>query len=259
MPDKASLVHSAKIAAMRVLERAPDAVGSVSSVAVAPDGPGRVVFTYDDGPTPGRTPDVLRALAQHRATATFFVLMTSVRANPTLLEDVLAAGHEVGLHGIDHRHLPTLPPRVVEDTLRRGKEQLEDATGRPVRWFRPPYGDQSPGTWRAIRRAGMESVMWSATSWDWNPDVDNDTRVRMASMSLRPGTIILLHDGHAGPAELADDGPEPQLDRHDLSHRLLSLCAERGLVGRSLGDVLAGGGSLVTRPHFNLRPRVPHL
>lgn len=255
----ASVVHSAKIAAMRVLEKAPDAVGSVSSVGVPSGGPGQVVFTYDDGPTPGRTPEVLRALAEHGATATFFVLMTSVSANRGLLNEVLAAGHEVGLHGIDHRHLPTLAPRVVEDNLRRGKEQLEDATGTAVRWFRPPYGDQSPGTWRAIRRAGMESVIWSATSWDWNPDVDNDTRVRMATMSLRSGAIVLLHDGHAGAAELADDGPEPQLDRYDLSHRLLTVCDERGLVGRSLADVLASGGTLITRPHFNLRPRIPHL
>ncbi len=255
MPDKATLVHSAKIAAMRVLEAAPDAIGSVSSVRSATD----VVFTYDDGPTPGRTPAVLRALAEHDATATFFVLATSVRANPELLAEVVAAGHEIGLHGVDHRHLPTLAPRVVEDTLRRGKADLEDRLGRPVRWFRPPYGDQSPGTWRAIRRAGMESVIWSSTSWDWNPDVDNDTREHMATMSLRAGSIVLLHDGHAGAAELADDGPEPQLDRYDLSSRLLRLVARNGWVGRSLGDALAGGASLVTRPHFNLRPRLPHL
>lgn len=258
MPDKATLVHSAKVAAMRVLEAAPDAIGSVSSVTATAAHP-QVVFTYDDGPTPGRTPAVLRALAEFDATATFFVLMTSVRANPELLADVVAAGHEIALHGVDHRHLPTLAPRVVEDNLRRGKGELEDAIGREVRWFRPPYGDQSPATWRAIRRAGMTSVIWSATSWDWNPQVDNDTRVAMATMSMRPGSIVLLHDGHAGALELADDGPEPQLDRYDLTRRLLQGCADQGWAGRSLGDALAAGGRLVTRPHFNLRPRLPHL
>ena len=256
MPTQAQLIHSAKIAAMRVLEAAPDAIGSVSSVRTDN---GDVIFTYDDGPTPVRTPAVLRALAEHGATATFFVLMGSVRANRGLLAEVLAAGHEVGLHGIDHRHLPTLPPRVVEQNLRRGRGELEDAIGRPVRWFRPPYGDQSPGTWRAISRAGMTSVIWSSTSWDWNRDVDNDTRVTMATMSLRPGSIILLHDGHAGAAELADDGPEPQLDRYDLSSRLLAQCAQQGLRGRSLADALDGGAKLVLRPHFNLRPRLPPL
>lgn len=256
MPQTATLIHSLKLAGMRVLEAAPDAIGSVSSVRTRA---GHVIFTYDDGPTPVRTPAVLRALAEHRATATFFVLMTSVRDNPSLLAEVMDAGHEIGLHGIDHRHLSQLPPRLVEDNLRRGKAELEDVIGRQVRWFRPPYGDQSIGAWRAIKRTGMESVIWSSTSWDWNPDVDNDTRVHTASMSLREGAIILLHDGHAGAAELADDGPEPRLDRYDLSNRLLSVCAERGWSGRSLGDALAAGATLVTRPHFNLRPRLPHL
>lgn len=184
MPQTATLIHSLKLAGMRVLEAAPDAIGSVSSVRTRA---GHVIFTYDDGPTPVRTPAVLRALAEHRATATFFVLMTSVRDNPSLLAEVMDAGHEIGLHGIDHRHLSQLPPRLVEDNLRRGKAELEDVIGRQVRWFRPPYGDQSIGAWRAIKRTGMESVIWSSTSWDWNPDVDNDTRVRMAGMSLAAG------------------------------------------------------------------------
>ena len=55
--------------------------------------------------------------------------------------------------------------------------------------------------------------------------------------------------------ELADELVEPVLDRYDLSNRLLSLCADQGLAGRSLADALAAGGRLVTRPHFNLRPQ----
>lgn len=256
MPDSAALIHSAKLAAMRLLETAPDSIGSVSSVRTTA---GHVVFTYDDGPTPVRTPAVLRALAEHEATATFFVLMTSVQDNPGLLTEVVDAGHEIALHGIDHRHLPMLSPRVVEDNLRRGKADLEDIIGREVRWFRPPYGHQTVATWRAIRRTGMQSVIWSATSWDWNPEVDNDARVHTVSMSLRDGSIVLLHDGFASARDLAEDGPEPDLDRYDLSNRLLALCAERGLAGRSLGDALDAGGRLVTRPHFDLRPRIPRF
>lgn len=247
------LPHSVKLAAMRVLEHAPDSIGSISSVRTpAPE----VVFTFDDGPTPGRTPAVMRALAEHDATATFFVLMTSVRANRGLLDEVVAEGHEIALHGVDHRHLPTVPPAEIETNLRRAAADLEDATGRPVRWFRPPYGDQSPAAWRAIRRAGLESVIWSSTSWDWNPKVDNDVRVAKASANLTPGAILLFHDGHASAADLAWDGPEPVLDRYELVSRVLDAAAERGLVGRSLGDALVAG-TPVTRPHFNLKPRLP--
>ncbi|WP_226345209.1 polysaccharide deacetylase family protein [Agilicoccus flavus] len=250
----ADVIHTAKLAVMRVLEAAPDRIGSVSSVRTPHP---HIVFTFDDGPTAGRTPDVMRALDEHGATATFFVLLTSVRAHRHLLLDLVAAGHEIGLHGIDHRHLPTLSGQEVYDNVRAGAAEIEDVTGVPVRWFRPPYGDQSIAAWRSIRRAGMTSVIWSGTSWDWNPDVDNDVRVAKASMNLSPGAILLFHDGHAAEAELAFDGPEPVLDRYDLVHRVLSVCDDRGLVGRSLGDALDAGGSLVTRPHFNLRPRLP--
>lgn len=244
------LPHPVKLATMRLLESAPDAIGSVSSVrTTAP----HVVFTFDDGPTAGRTEHIMRALAEHQATATFFVLLTSVRANRDLLDDLVGAGHEIGLHGIDHRHLPAIPPQEVETNLRRGKAELEDATGVPLRWFRPPYGDQSVATWRAIRRVGLESVIWSGTSWDWHPGVDNDARVAKATAHMPRGTILLFHDGHAGAADLADDGPEPLLDRYDLVSRVLGVCHDRGLAGRSLGAALTVG-EVVTRPHFNLRP-----
>ncbi|MDN5571838.1 MAG: polysaccharide deacetylase family protein [Propionibacteriaceae bacterium] len=254
MATKDKLLHAGKVAAMRILEKAPQNIGSVSSVRL--EGARPVVFTYDDGPTPGRTPDVMDALAEHGATATFFVLMTSVHAHPELLREVIAAGHEVGLHGVDHRHLPSLPIRVVADNVRRGKAELEDIVGQPIRWFRPPYGHQSPADWHTIRAAGMESVLWSSTSWDWNRKVDNAKRVEIASLSLHPGAVILLHDGHASDADLAYDGPEPQLDRRDLTDRLLRVCAERDLTCLSLGNLVDRGGELVRRPHFTIRPRL---
>lgn len=246
-----SLVHDLKLTAMRVLEKAPDAIGSVSSVRTERP---VIVPTFDDGPTPGRTHDVLRALADHDATATFFVLMTSVRANPGLLAEVVAAGHEVGLHGMDHRHLPTLSRAEAGEMITRGRAELEDALGQPVRWFRPPHGDQSIETWRIIREAGMTSVIWSGTSHDWNPDATQDERVAKATANLDRGTILLFHDGHAGPADLGDPVPEPVLDRYELLDRVLRVAEARGLHAVSLGRALEHG-TAVTRPHFNLHPR----
>ncbi|MGA8245859.1 MAG: polysaccharide deacetylase family protein, partial [Nocardioides sp.] len=71
-----------------------------------------VVLTYDDGPTPGVTDQLLAVLAEADATATFFVLLTRVRPHLALLRELLAAGHEIGLHGPDHRRLTTLPPEA---------------------------------------------------------------------------------------------------------------------------------------------------
>ena len=213
-------------------------LGSVVSVRT---GAPEVVLTFDDGPEAGGTDRVLRALAEHGATATFFVLTSKLQRHGGLLDEVLAAGHEIGLHGVDHRALPTLTSAEVEQRTREGRAVLEDRTGREIRWFRPPYGRQTFGNWRAISRAGMVSVLWGATTWDWRHDVTQQERVAVAQRNVAPGVIVLAHDAFAGPDDCAFDGPEPDLDRGELVDQVLATWAGRGLVARSLGDALVAG------------------
>jgi peptidoglycan/xylan/chitin deacetylase (PgdA/CDA1 family) len=183
---------------------------------------------------------VLAALADAGATATFFVLLTRVRRYRSLLDQVVAAGHEVALHGVDHRPLPAVPVEEVARLTRSGRAELEDATGHPVRWHRPPYGRQTLATWRAVARAGLEPVLWGPSTWDWK-DVPPADRIARSRQGLRPGAIVLAHDGTAGPDDLADDGPAPVLDRGALVTEVLAGYAERGLAARSLREVAQGG------------------
>jgi peptidoglycan/xylan/chitin deacetylase (PgdA/CDA1 family) len=230
--------RTAAVAARRTARRsAGSLLGSAVEVRTARP---EVVLTFDDGPEPGGTDRVLSALAGAGATATFFVLMTRVRAYPGLLGEVLAAGHEVALHGVDHRALPTLAPEEVARLVRAGKAELEDATGRPVHWFRPPYGRQTLRNWRAVTGAGLLPVLWGPTTWDWR-DVPAAERVAKAQEGVRPGAIVLAHDGFAGPADGACDGPPPVLDRGELVTRVLEGYGERGLRARSLEHALASG------------------
>lgn len=212
-------------------------IGSVSAVRTpAPE----VVLTFDDGPEPGGTDRVLEALSEQDATATFFVLVNRALRYRSLLAEVVAAGHEVGLHGVDHRRLTRLPLATVRSVLASGVAQLEDLLGVPVRWFRPPYGAQSPAVWRAVRRQDLMPVLWGPCAWDW---LDRPVE-QLASQALRgleQGTVLLAHDGHAGPAEGADDGPDPVHDRGELVRRILTGLGERGLRGRSLSDALTLG------------------
>jgi peptidoglycan/xylan/chitin deacetylase (PgdA/CDA1 family) len=210
-----------------------------SAVAVRTTAPA-VALTFDDGPEPGGTDRVLTALADAGATATFFVLLTRVRRYRSLLDDVLAGGHEIGLHGEDHRPLPELPPGEVAGTLAGARAQLEDATGRPVRWYRPPYGRQTLRTWRALRSAGLTPVLWGPTTWDWK-DVAPAERLAKAVVGAQPGAIVLAHDGFAGAEDAAVDGPAPVLDRGVLITGVLSRYADLGLSARSYGEVLATG------------------
>jgi peptidoglycan/xylan/chitin deacetylase (PgdA/CDA1 family) len=219
-----------------------------SAVEVRTDAP-HVVLTFDDGPEPGGTDRVLEALADAGASATFFVLMTRVRKYPTLLADVVAAGHEVALHGVDHRALPTLPPGEVARAIRGGRAELEDALGASIRWFRPPYGRQTVRNWRAVRSADLLPVLWGPTTWDWK-DVSHEERVAKSMTGVAAGKIVLAHDGFAGAADGACDGPPPPVDRGELVRSVLEGYAARGLQARSLGAALASG-SLVRETWFN--------
>jgi peptidoglycan/xylan/chitin deacetylase (PgdA/CDA1 family) len=225
-------------------------VGTVagSAVSVRTAAP-HVVLTFDDGPEPGGTDRVLAALADAGATATFFMLLTRVRRYRSLCEEVVAAGHEVALHGVDHRALPTLPAGEVARLARAGKAELEDATGREVRWCRPPYGRQTVRNWRALTSAGLMPVLWGPTTWDWK-DVSHAERLEKAQQGVHPGAIVLAHDAFAGAEDGAFDGPAPVLDRGELITDVLGGYAARGLAARSVGDAL-GPGRLVLESWFH--------
>ncbi len=198
------------------------------------------VLSFDDGPQPGSTEHVLAALAEHGARATFFVLTGRAQRHRGLLAEVVAGGHEIGLHGMDHRRLTHLSPEQVERGLRDGLARLQDLLGGPVRWFRPPYGAQTPRVWQAVRRHGLEPVLWGPCAWDWLPEPPQRLAAQ-ALRGLRRGSVLLAHDGLAGLEEGAQDGPDPGVDRGEVVRRVLAGVAARGLSGVSLGEALTDG------------------
>ena len=78
-----------------------------------------------------------------------------------------AAGHEIGVHGWDHRPVALHSPRSLRDGIARTRDLVEDATGRPVTWYRPPYGMVTLVSWWAARAVGLDTVLWSAWGRDW--------------------------------------------------------------------------------------------
>jgi peptidoglycan/xylan/chitin deacetylase (PgdA/CDA1 family) len=224
-----------------------EALAGPSLVAVdCLDGPPTVVLTYDDGPEPGGTDAVLGALAECGASATFFVLLSRVRRHESLIHDVLASGHEVGLHGPDHRQLVGMDPTDVTSRTRAAKLELEERTGRAVRWFRPPYGRQSALTWRAVADAGLTTVLWTVDCADWL-DATHETRMQNVQAMTEPGAVVLLHDGFANDIDGVDDGMAPTLDRGELTRRVIAACGAKGYHCSSLGRALATG-SPIERP-----------
>jgi peptidoglycan/xylan/chitin deacetylase (PgdA/CDA1 family) len=208
-------------------------------VSVRTDSPA-VVLTYDDGPEPGGTDRILEVLARRGVRATFFVLLTRARLYPSLLAEVVAAGHEIGLHGVDHRRLTSLPASDVGKQLRAGKAELEDRCGQQVLWMRPPYGAQTARTCLAIRRAGLTPVLWGPSSWDWKPTTE-DVRLGRIRDGAGRGSILLCHDGFADVRDGVADGAPPDIDRGDFATRTLNTLDGLGLGACSLGAALDAG------------------
>ncbi|OBG84354.1 hypothetical protein A5698_05520 [Mycobacterium sp. E136] len=156
--------------------------------------PGHVALTFDDGPDPYGTPEILDILEQLEARATFFVLGEQVAKYPDIAQRLVADGHEIALHGWDHRHSFLVPPRQLRAGLVRAIDEIQSATGaRPV-WYRPPYGVPTAATFWAGRNLGLTPVLWDACGRDWREEATADDVVQDVMRDARSGSTVLLHD-----------------------------------------------------------------
>ncbi|HEX6447676.1 MAG TPA: polysaccharide deacetylase family protein [Streptosporangiales bacterium] len=153
-----------------------------------------VALTFDDGPDPASTPRFLSLLAEHGVRATFFMLgMMAVEARE-LVAEVAGAGHEVAVHGWEHRMLLKRPPRATVDDITRAHDLLAELTGTPPRWYRPPNGVLTGGALVAVRRLGMTPVLWTAWGCDWTRGATPTSIRTHVERQLRGGSTVLLHD-----------------------------------------------------------------
>lgn len=156
--------------------------------------PDHVALTFDDGPDPASTPEFLGVLADHQVLATFFLLGSMVEQAPGLAAEIAAAGHEVGVHGFDHRYLTLRGPRAVRADLTRATELIASATGIRPRLFRPPYGVLSGPALATARGLGLTPVLWGAWGREWTPGSTAESVFQTLLSGLDGGVTVLLHD-----------------------------------------------------------------
>jgi peptidoglycan/xylan/chitin deacetylase (PgdA/CDA1 family) len=204
------------------------------SALVAPARPGELALTFDDGPNPAWTPRLLDILASFDVRATFFMVGSHAQAAPALVRRVVAAGHVVGNHSWSHPNLAYTRTSLVRDELDRSKQTLEELTGSPIRYFRPPFGARRPAVLRAARELGMVPVLWNAMTSDWSEPSADKIVARLTSKIDRlerrgRAANIVLHDGnHLDMA--ANRGPSMAaagqlLARYKESHRFVTVDA----------------------------------
>lgn len=169
-----------------------------------------IYLTFDDGPDPDWTPQILDLLAQARMHATFFAIGASAQRQPALMRSVAAAGHAIGNHTFSHRHPWLMRSRAARAQVRDGARALSDVLGREPLFYRPPHGRARPCMTDEARLHGERMVMWnrSAIDWGW---FGTATRIAERLGRVRAGDVVLMHDGrnlHNRPDQLLQVLPE---------------------------------------------------
>src|ERR1700739_4447133 len=189
--------------------------------------PAHVALPFADGPDPGSTPEFARILAERQVRATFFMLGSMVARAPGLAAEIAAAGHEVGVHGWDHRYLPARTPGATRSDLTRATELIASVTGTRPRLFRPPYGVLSGAALLTARDLGLTPVLWGAWGREWTAGATPISVLQTLLGGLNGGVTVLLHDcGATGPWQ-ASLGAVPLL---------LDECGQRGLAVGTVGE-----------------------
>ncbi|PVE20896.1 chitooligosaccharide deacetylase NodB [Microvirga sp. KLBC 81] len=196
---------------------------------------GRSVYlTFDDGPDPLCTTEVLNVLAEHRVPATFCVIGAYAADQPQLVQRMIAEGHEVANHTMNHRDLSKCGPGEVHHELLEANRTIRMACPQaPIRHMRAPYGVWTEEVLTTSASAGMAPLHWSVDPRDWSrPGINAIVDAVLAS--VRPGAIVLLHDG-CPPDELGQSTHAGLRDQTVMAlSRLIPALHERGFVIRPL-------------------------
>ena len=192
------------------------------SALIAPRKPKELALTFDDGPNPNFTPQLLDILAENQIPATFFLLGKHAAAQPRLVRRIAAEGHLIANHSYSHPSLARSSKACIREELIQARDTLEQITGAPVGFFRPPFGGRRPATFRIARELGLTPVLWNAMTSDWScPSADQIAANLVAKIDK------LNHQGRAANIVLHDSS-----HRDQRAHRAPSLQAARLLAAR---------------------------
>jgi len=193
--------------------------------------PDSVVLTFDDGPDPKYTPQILEILSAYDAPAVFFLIGSKVLEHPEIARRIVAEGHEIGVHTYSHPNLANISPLRLRLELHATQQLLAEVTGTNTRLFRAPYGlDKDPNTigeanaLRTILSEGYVVVGIEHDSFDWaRRGVPDITEALVTSFSDKGGGVALLHDGGGDRSQTVDALPNIIASARQQGFEIVSL------------------------------------
>lgn len=153
-----------------------------------------IALTFDDGPHPEFTPNILSLLKSENAKASFFLIGKNAEKYPDLVKQIIAEGHVIGSHSYAHtNNYGFLSRNKVTKDIMKSQKLLFEITNKGVQFFRPPFGVTNPNIARAVKNLSLKTFGWSVRSYDTvakNPEVV----FNKISQKIKKGDIVLLHD-----------------------------------------------------------------
>ena len=195
MRVQGKILRTAALLGVAVLLCVPGIVGYYTNVAAVPatadmEDSKKIALTFDDGPHPYYTEQLLDGLKERDVKATFFVLGKHVEEYPELVQRMSEEGHLIGNHTYSHMQLSQGNSEAFKEELVRTSELIENLTGQEVQYVRPPYG-----TWnkKFEKELNMFPVLWNIDPLDWSSSNVSNI-VQKVKAKAKENAIILMHD-----------------------------------------------------------------
>jgi peptidoglycan/xylan/chitin deacetylase (PgdA/CDA1 family) len=151
-----------------------------------------IALTFDDGPDPVYTPQLLDLLKEYGAKATFFVVGSNAERHPDIIRRIYEEGHDIGIHNYVHRTNWLMRPKTVKRQVHRTSEIIKGITGSRPAFYRPPWGIVNVFDYSNL--GYLHIVLWTSMFKDWKKKVGADGLYRKMRRKLKPGEVFLLHD-----------------------------------------------------------------
>ena len=152
----------------------------------------KLAFSFDDGPHPKKTAQILSVLKKHGIKATFFVIGQNAEKYPEIVQ-MIAEGHEIANHTYDHKSIYKLDSDALISDVNNCSDVIEKITGKRPTLFRPPEGYMNDTIAHQMKGQGYNVILWKVDTYDWKGRSASDI-FDSVSKSVKCGDIILMHD-----------------------------------------------------------------